>query len=497
MWCACACVFAPFLGLEGISIDTVLPTPDFWRAYKDILPEHLIVAAYLDPDNRPQMNALCGMLRVTKLAPKTQIRGHVRALRCAIDKGERQDYQVETLRRSNRVPARKRQKTREQQSFLCRLPRETISMILEYLPATFLQWATLVSTKPSWQILFKDAWQSFTLTKYYQTRGVHSKESKPFTASIRALASFRGLLSLHIENVHLCDEHVRVLCGIDTLQSVRLVRGAFITDKGAAHLFQLRALHTVSLAMCGTDCAITDVSVFALSIIKTLRSVNLAGCDTVTDIGVTWLARMKCLERLNLGGCHGLTERALTELSKLTSLTSLSLERCEVTDYYVQALSSLTNLQGLHLGSSTRLTSKGLSSLSTLTKLKALFLGECRLLTDECVETLLAFPELQQLCLAKCGELTDACVGRLSELPRLRVLILFGCVRITDASLRALCALRELRWLNLAGCDDLTLEAGQGLVPECKVVGLGEPKLMSIGTPLPHRISDNWWCDID
>jgi hypothetical protein len=470
----------------------------------------------MDPDDRPQMNALCEMLRVTELAPKTQIRSHVRALRLAIDKGdERQGYQVDPPRRSKRVKgvrARKKHKTGEQESSLCRLPIETISNILEYLPDNPTQWATLVCTKRSWQILFKEAWQSFTLAKFSQ-RTVHNKVSKPFTALIKALPSFRGLLSLHIADVHLCDEHVRVLCGIDTLQSVKLVGGAFITDKGTAHLFQLRALHTVSLALCGTPflmaCspvldahgepgAITDVGVFALSVIKTLRSVNLTGCGKVTDIGVTWLARMKGLERLNLGGCYGLTERAVVEVSKLTSLTSLSLESCGViTDSCVQALSVLTNLQGLHLGSSGRLTSEGLSSLSTLTKLKALYLEKCHLLDDECIETLLAFPELQKLSLGRCRELTDICVRRLSELPRLQILILVGCFRITDDSLRALCALRELRCLNVAGCNDLTVEAGRGIAPGCEVKGLGGRRIMQLGGTAPRRISEKWWCDIE
>jgi hypothetical protein len=57
-------------------------------AYEDKLPEHLLAAALMDPDDRSQMKALCAMLGVTSLAPITQIRGHVRFLWKARDKGE-------------------------------------------------------------------------------------------------------------------------------------------------------------------------------------------------------------------------------------------------------------------------------------------------------------------------------------------------------------------------------------------------------------------------
>jgi hypothetical protein len=495
----------------------VVHTPEFWRAYEDKLPEHLLVAARMDPDDRSQMNALCAMLRVTSLAQSTQIRRHVRILWRARDKGETQGYQVDPPRRSprlNEVRAMKKHKTGEQHSFICRLPIETISLILEYLPDKPKQWARLVCTKRSWQNLFKEAWPSFTLGRpNYLHREPQNKVSKPFTALIQTMTSFRGLVSLYIDNVHLCDEHVRVLCGIDTLQSLQLVRGAFLTDKGAALLFQLRALHTVSLALCGTPFrmesspvldahgepgAITDVGVFALSVIKPLLSINLAGCHKVTDIGVKWLARLKSLERLNLGGCHGLTERAVAEVSRLTSLTSLSFERCGVvTDSNVAALSVLTNLRGLHLGSSDRLTSAGLSTLSTLTKLKALNLGECELLDDECVTTLLAFPKLQRLSLWRCEQLTDKCVQKLAQLPRLRLLLLGNCCLITDVSLRALWALRELRFLQVNGCYELTVEAGKGMVPGCKVEGLGGRRLMMTGGFIQRSISARWWCDTD
>jgi len=171
----------------------------------------------------------------------------------------------------------------------------------------------------------------------------------------------------------------------------------------------------------------------------------LAGCGQVTGLGlpkaaalyesgIAHLARLRSLRSLDLAGCFGLTDAGIRFLWRLTALTSLGLANSPVTDAGLAAVAQLTALRRLDILGCEAVTAAGigrLSSLVRLTSLRTTVVKEDDIEGDRCwaegravARLLPALPALARLAAPSGGR---ACLAHAGRTSALRMLELHNC----------------------------------------------------------------------
>jgi len=123
-------------------------------------------------------------------------------------------------------------------------------------------------------------------------------------------------------------------------------------------------------------CHVTDELVTAVSLVSSLRRLNLNDCSTISSKGVSALQTLTKLEFLDISWCNAVDDAGLVPtLSKLIHLQELKLAQVyNITDATCKAISKLTNLQILDLEEDFRITKAGLQELLSLSSLRHLTL---------------------------------------------------------------------------------------------------------------------------
>ncbi len=180
----------------------------------------------------------------------------------------------------------------------------------------------------------------------------------------------------------------------------------------------------------GAIADVTDEDVLrfaaALGDRRTLRDLNLGGCQQITDRGLGCLAPFERVEKLTLNTLSGTTPPGLTGLRRFNGLRELTLEcTAAVDDTTAVALAGLRQLVDLNLNMCPGLTDAGAKHLSRLDGLESLGVNQARL-TDRGVEILCRLRRLRWLALPT-GQLTSRVLEYLAELPNLNYVSLPDC----------------------------------------------------------------------
>jgi Leucine-rich repeat (LRR) protein len=222
-------------------------------------------------------------------------------------------------------------------------------------------------------------------------------------------------------------------------------------------------LETLSLFEAGEG--VSDAGLLHLTSLTALTGLDLGySCWSHTSEGLQQVisALPATLKMLNIGGAEGVTDSILTTVaSKLTALTMLDVSECQrTTSLGVQQLSSLLNLQELHLGWNLKMIDSALSALPAgLTKLDLSYCAEVSL-TPLLANSL---PKLAHLHLKRCPLVTDAGLASLTAAaPALQHLDVSYCVNITSSGLRGLSRLPKLQYLNISACPRAATVLGLG-----------------------------------
>ena len=190
---------------------------------------------------------------------------------------------------------------------------------------------------------------------------------------------------------------------------------------------------------------ISDRGAASLSLLPSLRSLNMNGCESLTDEFLMHLRNNTNLETLRLGGCFQITDEGAAHLAGLSALKRLNLDDCAITDLALRHVAKLP--------------------------LRELYLGNCRLITDRGMEVLGAETrDMRNLNLWGCENISDSGLKFLTSMTNLRKLCLEECTRITDAGLLTLSSsalVHSLRHLDLQGCGLVTGEYLERFGKQC------------------------------
>ncbi len=217
-----------------------------------------------------------------------------------------------------------------------------------------------VSLCPNIQALHKSGWQ--------RARDLTEEDWEALTGLTRV-----ERFSMSSLDDQLGDETARHLSLMPQLKAIEL-NSSTVTDAGVAHLANLTGLEVLRLPFGGEPegVEITDVGVEAISSLRRLRELDLAG-SRMTDAGLARLAALKHLTHLDIGRTsvrdpmpvvvrlkklrylgleriHEIDDSDLKELAKrLPALRGLDLQRTSVTQFWLGQLLPKTKWKSIHL----------------------------------------------------------------------------------------------------------------------------------------------------
>ena len=160
-------------------------------------------------------------------------------------------------------------------------------------------------------------------------------------------------VSVSIEGAEFCDDEVKSVAGIPSLERVSL-DSTRVTRHGIEALRSLKKLESLDLS----HTRLTGEARDAMVSLSTLKSLRLEGCDWLRDEHLSEFAALTNLYRLDLSATP-ITPVGLKFLSSIPSLRYLHLDRCPaINEETIDALCCLTQLMHLSL-SGCEFTSRG------------------------------------------------------------------------------------------------------------------------------------------
>ena len=239
--------------------------------------------------------------------------------------------------------------------------------------------------------------------------------------SLRWISNMKSLIALdmHVDGGEkITDEGITMIGGMDRLEELIIIFQANITNKGLISLGKLKLLRKLEITysnnigdggMIGLmkmkqlehlvirNYKITDQGMWILSGLKTLRTLDLHGCNKITDEGIVLLINIILLEDLSLSGCNKITNKSLRILSGLKMLHALDLCDCnKITDEGVASLIDMILLKYLSLRGCNKITNKSLEILRGL-NLQHLDISKCVNINDEGISLLCTTTQLKNI----------------------------------------------------------------------------------------------------
>ncbi|HYF00612.1 MAG TPA: hypothetical protein VEJ18_16950 [Planctomycetota bacterium] len=162
------------------------------------------------------------------------------------------------------------------------------------------------------------------------------------------------------DNKHVFIEgrELRHLAGLPSLEKLDLCEVDGLSDEAMAFVGKLTTLKELDLG----DAAISSAGLRHLAGLKQLTRLQLGWTRDVGDAGLPLLAKLTKLEWLGLGGTK-VTDAGLPALASLPNLRELALPGTAVTDRGIQSLAGCRQLSVLNLGTSSKVTPKGIDAL--------------------------------------------------------------------------------------------------------------------------------------
>lgn len=246
------------------------------------------------------------------------------------------------------------------------------------------------------------------------------------------------------------DEQLRKLgpslSRLPNLRILNLYQGV-VTELGLTGLRDAPVLGEVTLQV-GDDGVSSQLTRFG-----ELRSVLFARRGQLTDEGLEALSRLTHLEQLDLGTTEqmseAITDNGLKSLSSLSSLRVLSASGTQVTSDGIKWIGMLPRLERLDL-SQTRIDDRALETLSGAKRLKWLKLRSTAMVGTGLTH-LAGCEKLEKLVLSDLPQLDPEQLEHLVGLPALHELVLSG-TRLNDAAVVHLSRMKQLTDLDLNDC---------------------------------------------
>jgi hypothetical protein len=266
------------------------------------------------------------------------------------------------------------------------------------------------------------------------------------------IGQLTSLRSLYFKENRVTNAGLVHLAQLHALEELEL-GGRRIGNDGLAYLAELPQLRHLLLWGVG----FSDAGLARLKNVRSLETLNLGALEQITDAGLARLSEIPQLKDIDLYHCQNITNAGLLPLKKLPGLRSLSIVNSQVTDEGLTHLREIKTLEGLMLPGK-GITDRGLQYLSELPRLRRLWLPRAHYVdptmdkdyyTDEGLQALSSLTLLESLEIGSLG-ITDEGVKHLAGLTRLKRLGLFGCSRLTDESLRTISQLRSLENLSIS-----------------------------------------------
>ncbi len=156
-------------------------------------------------------------------------------------------------------------------------------------------------------------------------------------SDVRPLAKVSTLKFLHLANTNIRDDSLQALAAQPKLETLVLEGCRSITDRGALELPKMKKLVHLSLQgvlhltdksgkmlsslsdlkflLLGRSGRLSDATLLKLSSLPKLCQISIAHLH-VTDAGVSELAKIKTLKTIDLTGCESVSERTIKNLEK-------------------------------------------------------------------------------------------------------------------------------------------------------------------------------------
>jgi len=152
---------------------------------------------------------------------------------------------------------------------------------------------------------------------------------------------------------------------------------------------------------------------------KGLDERQLQGVEEMEELRIAFESNRQVV---SIARCYRMTDAAMYEIRDITSLTTLYAScRSDISDYGMQCLEKLTNLETLSVRGET-ITNEGVESLAKLTKLKKLYLigGE---MDNDCLATIVKLKNLETIYISQTNITEDTALFLREELPNCKVKI--------------------------------------------------------------------------
>eukprot|EP00028_Trichosphaerium_sp_Am-I-7-wt_P004470 CAMPEP_0168534278 /NCGR_PEP_ID=MMETSP0405-20121227/17772_1 /TAXON_ID=498012 /ORGANISM="Trichosphaerium sp, Strain Am-I-7 wt" /LENGTH=381 /DNA_ID=CAMNT_0008560889 /DNA_START=98 /DNA_END=1240 /DNA_ORIENTATION=- len=216
-------------------------------------------------------------------------------------------------------------------------------------------------------------------------------------------------------------------------------------------------------------------------------ALNLAGCHKLTDFGLEKLSSLSNLEILDMSFCPKITDKSFLQLSHLSNLKKLDIFECQISDRGAEAFKHLEHsLTRLMLHGCMRLTDQGMPNIENLHSLKVLSLSNCFGITDNGAHRI-PLQNLTRLYLSR-GRITDNYLAQLTQAKQLTVLDLSFCDSLTDNGMRFLCQIKTISVLSVSGCSSISNEGADFFVHMNNLEELSMAWLDKITDAVIHRV---------
>lgn len=339
---------------------------------------------------------------------------------------------------------------------------------------------------------------------------IYGANLKPGGASV--ITGLKNCAKLSIENTDFVDEDMAFLADMPWVKELTLRRNTYLRTKTLEYVAKMPNLRNLVLLYGNFD----NEGLSKLTVIKTLRLLDVRGCAAITDEGLACLKelpnlivlKLRCTAVTNAGienvrgkklktfgieDSQTFDDTAIAWLGEMTdSMQEVTIMRCiAVSDDGVNQLAPLSkmrklNLRGNYLGSDALKACAGMPDLvqlivsenviddegakyiEGLTKLEHLDLW-ANILTDAGVDSLVKIQSLKKLSLVA-NQISDEGVSKLAALPNLEDLDL-GETMITDACIESLAKIKSLKKVSFraTSVSDEAMEQLRKALPNCSV----------------------------
>lgn len=232
---------------------------------------------------------------------------------------------------------------------------------------------------------------------------------------------FRNLIKLNVSNCkNLTDMGISLICNNSNLEELILTNCTRITNHAFTYIKTLTKLKTLNIDHCN---AVSDDGITMITVIKHISLVN---CN-ISNTSIFHLSNISDLESINIYGHSKINHNAIC---KLSSLKSIDASFCDICD---DTIKDKTQLEKLLIAGCVKISHMGIINFTNLVYLD---LSWCNLINTQGIIKILEQNPIENLNLNWCRAVNDECM---MYVKKARYISLIGCKNVTDVGCNNLC----------------------------------------------------------